>query len=159
MVGFNIISAHLSIKNSETSNPLVTLRNKYYTRNKLWPKWPSSFKHTTEQKKEENCNDLAVGPYFSQPQHRGASLGCGNQSGLLWKPPQHMSWTCASEQVIIFLAGMGQHFSCLNRCKCVYLSLLPLLCLNTTVPKQEATDDWVCAKCKIACLWHTIQYY
>lgn len=33
------------------------------------------------------------------------------------------------------------------------------MCLNTTVPKQEAIDDWVWAKYKIACLWHTIHYY
>lgn len=47
----------------------------------------------------------------------------------------------------------------LKECKCVYTSLLLLKCLNTTVPKQEAIDDWVCAKYKIACLWHTVQYY
>lgn len=33
------------------------------------------------------------------------------------------------------------------------------MCLNTTVPKQEAIDDGVCVKYKIASLWHTIQYY
>lgn len=39
------------------------------------------------------------------------------------------------------------------------LLLLLLMCLNTTVPKQEAIDDWVCVKYKIASLWHTVQYY
>lgn len=43
--------------------------------------------------------------------------------------------------------------------KCVYISLFVLKCLNTTDPKQEAIDDWVCVKQKTACLRHTIQYY
>lgn len=41
-------------------------------------------------------------------------MECSHQSGLLQKTPQYMSWTCASEQVIMFLVGMGQHSSGLD---------------------------------------------
>lgn len=80
MVGFNVISAHLSSMKWNWQ-PKGYFGKKALHWNKLWPKWPSCLKHTTEQRKGESSNGFATGPYFSQLQHQGASLAMATSLG------------------------------------------------------------------------------
>lgn len=107
-VGFNIISVPLYIMNSKTGNLLVTLGN-------IMPgiKYDPNDHHPSNTQQRRSKKRAATALLLAQtsvnlnitqfPWDVADSLGCSrNQPST--------SWTCANEQVIIFLVGTCQHF-------------------------------------------------